>query len=319
MLSFFRYRERSVTIQTGLPHRLWLLAMTLFLLPLSANAADIGEKFTLSHEELERVYYLYAPAPSDKPRPLVIVLHGGGGSPQNIADTTGFSELAKEKDFMVAYPLGSGRFPTWNAGKCCGYAERKDIDDVGFIDKMIADIKTKVKVDNTRIYATGMSNGGMMAYRLACERANVFAAIAPVAGAMNTHRCEPNARPAVMVFHALDDRNVLYDGGIPEKGVRAMASQKPETDASVNEALGFWVKQNYCRSFPGQEDYGEVARLTYFCAEGREVVVNTLKTGGHSWPGGKKGREGADTPNDNVKATEEIWDFFFRHPPTELF
>lgn len=284
-----------------------------------AHAAEVGTRYKLTHEEIERTYYLYVPSKSDKPRPLVIVLHGGGGSPKNIAETTGFSELAKQKDFMVAYPLGTGRFPTWNAGKCCGYAERSDIDDVGFIDQMLADIKTKVQVDNTRIYATGMSNGGMMSYRLACERSNVFAAIAPVAGAMNTFTCKPNSRPSILIFHALDDKNVPYEGGAPTEGVRAMASQKPEADTSVNEALGFWVKNNYCRNFPQQKDEGEVKRLSYYCAENQEVRLNTLKTGGHSWPGGDKGRIFGDEPNPNVHATEEIWEFFFRHPPTELF
>jgi polyhydroxybutyrate depolymerase len=297
-----------------------LLVVLFCLLPLSAQAAELGEHFTLEHDKIAREYFLFTPkGDSKKARPLVVVLHGGAGSPQNIAETTGFSELAAKKGFMVAYPLGLGHVPTWNAGRCCGYAERRNVDDVGFIEKMIADIKSRRNVDTGRVYATGLSNGAMMAYRLACELSSTFAAIAPVAGAMNVFSCEPNGRPSVIIFHALDDKHVLYKGGVPQKGIRAAASHKPEPDASVADAMQFWLKTDYCRKFPGVEDLGEVARVTYFCAEDRHVMLNTLDTGGHSWPGGKKGWAGADEPNKNVKATEEIWQFFTQHPPTELF
>lgn len=285
-----------------------------------ANAAEIGEKFSLTHDKLEREYYLYTPPGDGKqPRPLVVVLHGGAGNPQNAAETTGFSELAAKEGFLVAYPAGVGHVPTWNAGRCCGYAERRNIDDVGFIEKMIADIKSRRNIDAGRVYATGMSNGAMMAYRLACELSSTFAAIAPVSGAMKVFDCKPDSRLSLIIFHALDDQQVLYKGGKPEKGMRAAASHKPESDASVADAMQFWLKANYCRKFPGMEDFGEVARVTYFCAEDRHVVLNTLDTGGHSWPGGKKGWAGADEPTKSINATEEIWRFFRQHPPTELF
>lgn len=282
--------------------------------------SPIGEKYKLTHDKLDREYYLYTPPGDSKAkRPLVVVLHGGGGSPQNVANTTGFSELAAQKGFMIAYPLGMGRVPTWNAGKCCGYAERRNIDDVGFIARMINDIKTRRNVDETRVYATGMSNGGMMSYRLACELSTVFAAVAPVAGAMNTFDCKPNGRPSLFIIHALDDKHVLYGGGAPEEGVRAAISRKPESDASVQDAMQFWVKADYCRDYPQVHDMGDVARVTYFCAEDRNVTLNTLDRGGHSWPGGKRGSIIGDKPIESFDATQEIWQFFHQHPPSEVF
>ncbi|MCH2547746.1 MAG: alpha/beta hydrolase-fold protein, partial [Alphaproteobacteria bacterium] len=152
------------------------------------NNSPLGAHYKLEHDKRERSYYLFAPKGDAKTAlPLVLVLHGGGGSPQNIANVTGFSELAAKEKFLVGYPAGTGRISTWNAGKCCGYAERLNVDDVGFIEKLIADVKTRRNVDASRIYVTGISNGGMMAYRLACEMGEVFAAFAPVAAAMNVH------------------------------------------------------------------------------------------------------------------------------------
>lgn len=297
-----------------------ILTLLALLAPLVVHAADVGEKYTLTHDKREREYYLYSPSDSDaNALPLVVVLHGGAGSPANAAKMTGFSELAKKEGFMVAYPAGVGHIPTWNAGRCCGYAERRNVDDVGFIEKMIADIKSRRNIDNSRIYATGMSNGGMMTYRLACELGHVFAAAAPVAGAMNVFDCKPKGRPSMFIVHGLDDKHVLYNGGIPQEGLRAMASHKPEADRSVGEALQFWLKADYCRKFPSVEDFGEVARVTYFCAEDRHVVLNTVDTGGHSWPGGEKGRVFADTPNQSFDATKDIWEFFKHHPPSEVF
>lgn len=282
--------------------------------------SPIGERFTLTHEKLEREYHLYAPAGAAKAeRPLVVVLHGGGGSPQDIADTTGFSELAAKEGFLVAYPLGLGRVPSWNAGKCCGYAARRDIDDAGFIEKMVRDIKARHKVDDTRVYATGLSNGGMMAYRLACELSTVFAAVAPVAGAMNTFSCKPDGRPSLFIIHALDDKHVQYSGGAPERGIRAAAGRKPVADASVQDAMRFWTKADYCRDFPAVEDLGEVAQVTYYCAEDRHVVLNTLDRGGHSWPGSTHDSASGDKPMDGFDATAAIWRFFRHHPPRELF
>src|SRR4030042_1455717 len=109
--------------------------------------------------------------------PLVIVLHGGGGTAQSTAGMTGMNVKADSSGVIAVYPNGNGRVSdekllTWNAGNCCGYALDNNIDDVGFIRELIDKLEKKLAIDKARIYATGISNGGMMSYRLACELAD---------------------------------------------------------------------------------------------------------------------------------------------------
>src|SRR5690606_14996971 len=108
----------------------------------------------------------------------VVVLQGDGLSALQMAQRTGFTALAEKDGFIVAYPVGTGHIPSWNGGKCCGYAERKAVDDVGFIRNMVSAITKDYAVDKTRIYAVGLSAGGAMAHRLACEMSSTFAAVA---------------------------------------------------------------------------------------------------------------------------------------------
>ena len=126
--------------------------------------------------------------------PLVVVLHGGGGNAENIEEVTGFSEKADEEGFIVVYPDGSGRLDryllTWNAGFCCGYALENNIDDVGFIRALIEYLQEKYAINRNMIYVTGISNGGMMSYRLGAELSDIVAAIAPVAGSIGGQATE---------------------------------------------------------------------------------------------------------------------------------
>lgn len=301
---------RSATPQLHMHLFFALVAALWVMLSPSLARAEAGERYMLKHDSVEREYYVYNPKKNnDRPRPLVVVLHGGGGGPRQVARSTGFSELADEQGFLVAYPKGLGHVPTWNAGKCCGYAERKEIDDVGFIDAMLKDIRERYAVQPERIFVTGMSNGGMMAYRLGCELSGTFAAIAPVAGAFNVDpaQCKPEGRPSVVIFHAIDDRHVRYEGGYSEEGVRARIGRSLAPDASIADAMRFWMKADYCRDFPGQEEMTGYRKVTYFCAEDRNVVLYTLDQGGHSWP------------KEPLDATDEIWRFFRQHPPQEVF
>lgn len=302
--------------------RNYLMIALLALLPCAALAADeAGVQHTIQQGDVSREYYLYTPSKaSAEPRPLVVVMHGGAGNPNNAAKMSGFSKLAERENILVAYPAGTGRIPTWNAGKCCGYAERNQVDDVGFIRAMVQEIQKSTPVDPARIYATGMSNGGMMAYRLACEMADVFTAVAPVAGAMNTTSCTPSARPNIAIFHALDDQSVLYEGGPSKSGIRAMFGKEPAPDQSVAETMRFWLAHNSCRKYPlVDESVAGVGMQNYYCAGKTEIRLFTLSSGGHSWPGGEKGRAQADEPVAHFSATEKMWEFFMAHPPQEIF
>lgn len=290
----------------------------------------LGVKHSLSVEKTPRTYHLYVPKrEARKPRPLVVVLHGAGGTARAIAEVTGFTQMAEREDFVVAYPEGTGRSQSWNAGKCCGYASRTDVPDSEFIKQLVIDVRKKVDIDKTRIYATGFDNGGMMSYRLACDAGDVFAAVGVVAGAMNTESCNPMGRPSLVIIHARNDEQVPFDGGAAKGGWRAALGNKPVQDASVKDAMDFWIKANYCRAFPLEDSKPDKNTVNYFCAEKRDLRLYTLPDGGHSWPGGfvkapeKKEGELDDvdpaTLPSTVPATELLWEFFSKHPPQEIF
>ena len=167
-----------------------------------------------------RTYLVHLPASysKDKAWPVVLVFHGGGGNGEQMAGMTGFSRKADREGFIAVYPNGSGRwqnrFLTWNAGNCCAYAYENGIDDVGFIRALIGKLKKDYAVDERRVFATGISNGGMMSYRLACGLSDLIAAIGPVAGAQNID-CEPKRPVSVVILHGTADLYVRYKGGTP--------------------------------------------------------------------------------------------------------
>lgn len=289
------------------------------------RAPVIGMPYELMVEKEKRSYYLYVPEkPSTSPRPLVVVLHEEGGSPKSIAERTGFSALAEKENFVVAYPVGEGHVPSWNAGRCCGYSHRKNIDDVGFIKAMVIDARKKTAIDKARIYATGFSAGGMMTYRLACDMTSTFAAVGVVGGAMNTQSCEPQGRTSVIIFHSLNDDTVNYDGGAPKGGFRAALAGKPVIDTPTKDAMNFWTKASMCRNFPSNEEREDATIINYFCAQHRDVRLYTLNVGAHSWPGEKVDPKRIEEETDPaalpsaMPGTQLIWDFFRQHPPGEL-
>jgi polyhydroxybutyrate depolymerase len=272
---------------------------------------------TLTVGGLERSYIVHVPRAYDGRRllPLVIVLHGGGGNAENAMRMTGMSDKADKEGFLVVYPNGSGRLKgrllTWNAGYCCGYSLDHKIDDVGFIRALIEDLEKNANIDATRIYATGESNGAMMTYRLGCELSDKIASIAPVAGALGDENCRPEYPLPVIIFQGTSDQHVLYGGGKPKKSL----GRREREDKPVSYAVSFWVKHNGCSPVPQRHEKGSIIQETYTsCRDGAEVVLYTIKGGGHAWPGGKKGRPQADEPTQEISATDLMWDFFMRHP-----
>jgi polyhydroxybutyrate depolymerase len=271
---------------------------------------------TLTHAGRERAYTVHLPRGigDEIALPLVIVLHGGGGNDDNAARMTGFSAQADKAEFIVVYPNGAGRLQdrilTWNSGNCCGYARDNNVDDVGFLRALIEQLQRDYPVNPKRIYATGISNGGMMAYRLACEMSDQLAAIAPVAGALNVE-CKPAQPVAVIAFHGTADQHVLYDGGVPVSKL----DPRPRTDNSVAFAISFWVNQNQCAAPPQKSERGKAIIETHTnCRDNADVVLYTLKDFGHAWPQGARGTILADDPKADISATEVMWEFFKQHP-----
>jgi polyhydroxybutyrate depolymerase len=253
------------------------------------------------------------------PLPLVIVLHGGGGAPQGMSRITDFNKKADSGKFIVVYPGGTGRFEsrflTWNSGNCCGYAQDDNADDTGFIRRLIETLQKEMKIDDSKVYVTGLSNGAMMSYRLACELSDKIAAIGPVAGAMNFQPCAPAHPVSVVILHGTADQHVLFNGGIPKRQV----DRHERTDTSVKDAVAFWTKHNRCTQPPIKENRGKIARESYEgCTNGSGVTLFAIQDEGHTWPGGTKWAPWADEPTKEISATDAIWEFFANHPKQKV-
>ena len=151
---------------------------------------------------------------------MLIALHGGGGEADLQADDSKYGLIGKSEQagFIAVFPNGYSRVPsgilaTWNAGACCGAAQKSSLDDIGFIREVILRVERQANVDRSRVFVTGMSNGALMSWRLACEASDLVRAIAPVEGTDNTTNCKPSRPVAVIEFHSLDDDHIPFNGG----------------------------------------------------------------------------------------------------------
>lgn len=271
-----------------------------------------------------RTVLVHVPATLDpsRPAPLVLALHGGGGHAEYMADDAryGLQAKADEAGFIVAFPNGysklpGGKFATWNAGGCCGDARDRQVDDVGFARAVVAAVQARWRVDAGRVFATGMSNGGMLAHRLACDAADVFRAVASVAGTDATERCTPSRPISVLHIHARDDTHVLFDGGAGPGAFRD--TSKVMNFVSVPETISRWVARDRCTG-PAQRTWevpGAYCETTTGCADGREVQLCVTETGGHSWPGAGTVRRGKAPASKALDANDAIWRFFERASP----
>jgi len=265
---------------------------------------------TLEHDGVARTYLLYVPAsPPRGPVPLVVALHGGFGTGASALRQGGWEAAADRHGFVVVAPDGLTR--SWNAGFCCGPAMRNDVDDVGFVLAVLDDVEATLRIDPRRVYATGMSNGAMMAYRLGCEASERFAAIAPVAGTVVVPSCSPTVPVALLHIHGLTDRNVPFDGGLPTKTFQP----DPPTYPPVRDGVETFVRADGCRAEPEVTTRDVVTTERWRgCDDRTAVKLITIADGGHSWPGGTRMAALLDPPSDALDATTVIWRFFAAHP-----
>jgi len=276
--------------------------------------------FTIEHDGLPRSYLVHVPPGYDPGHatPLLVSLHGGGAHMQYQANDRVYGQISKSdrEGFIVVFPNGysrsaSGRLATWNAGRCCGPARDRKVDDVGFIREMMATLTQQLNIDRQKIFATGMSNGGLMAHRLACEMSDTFKAIAPVAGTDNTERCDPKNPVSVLQIHARNDDHVPFEGGMGPKSLAAAVTDF----TSVPESISRWVRRNGCNTTPKRvlEKPGAYCEAYSPCRGNAEVELCVTDSGAHSWPGGTKSRA-SEPPSQAISANDVMWDFFMsRH------
>lgn len=259
-----------------------------------------------------RTYLLNLPPgyyESDTTVPLVIGLHGTGGSAAQFERDYGFTGKANSAGFIVVYPDGVSStgilgLRTWNAGTCCDFAMEQHIDDVKYIRTLLDNLVTRYRVNPKRVYVAGMSNGGMLTYRLAHEMADKIAAVAAVSATMVLPMPLAPSRPIpILHIHSARDTKVPYLGGIGIGGYYF-----PPVD-SVHRV---WSQNNGCTTGPVTIIDDPNYKLTEWsgCNTGAIIRCYLTEDGGHAWPGGYKGRRRGDDPSTAINATDLIWDFF---------
>jgi polyhydroxybutyrate depolymerase len=270
---------------------------------------------TLTSGDREREYLLYVPASydADTAVPLVLFYHGGGGGMYQAAEDYNWQAKADKEGFIVAFMNGTSRLNakllnTWNAGNCCQYARDNNVDDVQYTLDVIADIKTLVTIDEKQILATGFSNGGMMAHRLACEIPGTFAAIAAVSGTDNTVTCEAATPISVLHIHAKDDPASLFDGG---SGPTFEGSEENVTNfTSVPVTIDRWLERNNIATAPARVVEVPGAYCDLYEENGIQVKVCVTEAGGHTWAGNDTpARKSGAVASQALDATDLAWDF----------
>lgn len=278
-----------------------LCLLLLLAFPAQAETVRIGE----------RLYRIDLPARADG-APVILALHGGGGSADQFARASGLSAPANRQGYAVIYPEGTGRAGTWNGGYCCGAAQRNRVDDVAFLDAVIADAIRRFGLNPARVYLTGMSNGSIMAETYAALRPAKVRAVAGVAGTMDTRRFKPAGQVPLLHIHGTADDMVPYEGG---KGGSSLTRTDFASVASVEAAFlaPYAMLARTEREIDPVQDGMRVIERNYTDAKGvTQLRIQTIVGGGHAWPGSRRAARQGGTLD--IKANAEILRFFAEHP-----
>jgi polyhydroxybutyrate depolymerase len=244
---------------------------------------------TIQHNGISRNHIVYVPSNYDPviEVPLVFVLHGFTQSASAIMSATGFNDLAEQEGFIVAYPNGVNN--GWNTNS--PFPGGSTADDVGYIGALRDTLIAQFSIDTTRTYACGFSAGGYMSFKLACESPNCFAAIASVAGTINTGAvgaCAPQHTPGILQIHGTSDAIVSYNGSI-------------FSGLGVPAVLGLWTGLLDCVTPAVITPITSSVEQQVFapCDGNAQVAHYRISGGGHVWPLGAV-----------FSATNVIWEFF---------
>ncbi len=298
-----------------------MLATVLALALFGADPLVPGDQVReLEFNGIQRTYSVHLPPQYDakKPTPVVLSYHGALTNRDMMAAFTGLNAKADEAGFLAVYPNGNGSGKlmfVWNAAGLRDKDRDRKYDDVAFTARLLDDLQRIANVDPKRIYATGLSNGGMMCYRLAAELSDRIAAIAPVAGTMAVAEAKPRRAVPVLHFHGTDDKLVPFSGA--DARARLVLPFK-----SVDETMRIWAKIDGCPETPTvvklpdvAEDGTTVERRTWGPGtDGAEVILYVVSGGGHTWPGRERPIKFLGKSTRDISANDLIWEFFERHP-----
>ena len=254
------------------------------------------DKCDLIHDNRNRFYYFYVPdnLETNQSIPILFAFHGYGSSALRHLGYTNYMPIADRNNFIVVYPQGESTSTLsahWNVG---GWTSKSPVKDLEFVETVIDLLKDKIPIDETRIYSSGMSNGGYMGYHLACNLSNKFAAIASVTGSMTTStydNCSPSHPTPILQVHGLLDYVVPYNGNTGSK--------------SIPDVMNYWSNYNSCNSDPDTlikyDNYALIRYETYVnCLNNVNVKLILHPTMDHTWP---------SINSHNISASNEIWEF----------
>ena len=256
----------------------------------------------LFHDGLLREYVLHVPQLYDgeTPLPLVLNFHGFGDSATRHSLLTGMIPVANENNFIIAFPQGAllNGSPHWNSN-LESPENKSTVDDFGFVESLVSDISSNYNIDQTKIYATGFSNGGFLVYSLACYNSDLFAAFAGVSTTIMEEaivNCSPEHKTPIIHFHGLLDQDVPINGG---PGLSSMTSM-----------VNFWKEFNELNLAPESKiitsnNYIRIENLSYKNNQNSTLIETyTLDGGGHEW---------FNLDIENKNTSEIIWEFFSKH------
>jgi polyhydroxybutyrate depolymerase len=321
-----------------MPGALAILLACFFVLALNPRDAHSRDKhaepgnhtLAITVNGMQRTYIVHVPPTykSQARSPLVIMLHGGGGTAQAAMWETGWADKADKEGFLAVFPNAMARDPArpssfsrnpqlWNDGSDRFYPGQSPVDDVGFIAAMLDDLSARFALDERRIFLTGFSNGASMSFRAGAQLSDRIAAIAPVAGALWFDPPVLKRPVSLCYITGTDDPLNLIEGGVPRLASGASDKVRAKPKPPVRDSILKWAKALGCSATPSSASYAHGVRTERYsaCMADAELVYIAVDGLGHTWAGGRSllPESMVGKTSKSISATDVIWEFFQKH------